>query len=67
MNALRITAIALSLLLLALGAEFLLKIKKSKDRPVDEVRRSLTVRLDITMLLIAALTVVTIIAALLHA
>ena len=61
MNILGIISIILLLILVILGIEFMIKLKKSEGKLIDEVRKPLMIRLNIIIVLTIALSITTII------
>ena len=61
MNILGIISIILLLILVILGIEFMIKLKKSEGKLIDEVRKPLMIRLNIIIVLTVALSITTII------
>ena len=60
MNILGILSIILVLFLVALSIEFIIKFKKSEDKLIDEVRKSLIIRLDIITVITVILSIIVI-------
>lgn len=56
MKATAIASFILIALLLGSGIEFLIKLKKCEGKVMEDVRKPLTIRLNIIMILIALLT-----------
>lgn len=61
MNFLGIISIILLLILVILGIEFMMKLKKSEGKLIDEVRKALLIRLNIIIVLTVTLSITTII------
>ena len=61
MNILGIISIILLLILVILGIEFMIKLKKSEGKLIDEVRKPLMIRLNIIIVLTITLSITTII------
>ena len=56
-----IISIFLLLILVILGIEFIIKLKKSEGKLIDEIRKTLTIRLNIIIVLTFALSITMII------
>lgn len=61
MNVFGIISIILLMILVILGIEFMIKLKKSEGKLIDEVRKPLMIRLNIIIVLTVALSITTII------
>lgn len=61
MNVLVIISIVLILALIIFGIEFMMKLNKSEGKLIDEVKKSLIIRINIITVLIIILSVISII------
>ncbi len=61
MNIFGILTIVLLVVLIVLGIEFMIKLKKSEGKLIEDVRKPLINRLNIIIILTVALSIVTII------
>lgn len=56
---LKIVDICLVIMLLIIGIETIIKLKKSEGNLLDDVRKSLIIRLDIIMILTIVISIIT--------
>lgn len=61
MKVVQVIEVILIALLLAFGIEFMIKLKKSENKKIEEVRDSLIKRLNTIMILIASVGIVTLV------
>lgn len=61
MNVLAIISIILILFLVIFGIEFMIKLNQSEGKLIDEVKKSLIIRIDIIIVLTVILSIVSII------
>lgn len=61
MLVLKILNVILILALLVIGVETIIKIKKSEGKLIEDVRKSLLIRIDIIIVLIIGISVLTIV------
>lgn len=61
MNLLKLIEIILIIILLVIGIETIIKFKKSENKLIEDIKKSLIVRIDIIMILTIIISILTII------